>query len=133
MLDWLKSLLKPSSSSKDPLGQRGENMAARYLQRQGYKIITRNFRAPVGEIDIIARQGKTLVFCEVKTRVDEDPRPEDQVNNGKQHRITKAAKYYLTRFGGPQPDARFDVIAIIWPARCEPIIRHTQSAFEATF
>ncbi len=132
MIEWLKSLMK-STPRKDALGERGENVAARFLQRAGYKILTRNFRTPVGEIDIIARDGKTLVFVEVKTRTDDEPRPEDQVDTQKQHQITKAAKYYLSRFGSPQPSARFDVIAIIWPPRCEPIVRHIQSAFEATF
>lgn len=139
MFEWLKSLVGSSGEpgrirkKKDPLGDRGENVAARHLQRLGYKIIARNFRAPVGEIDIIARDGKTLVFCEVKTRIDDEPRPEDQVHGEKQHQITKAARYYLSRFGRPQPPARFDVIAVIWPPRCEPTVRHTQSAFEATF
>ena len=132
MLEWIKSVFK-SAPAKDPLGERGENVAARYLQRLGYKIITRNFRAPVGEIDIIARDGKTLVFCEVKARESDEPRPEDQVSGEKQHQITKAAKYYLSRFGTPRPAARFDVLAVIWPPRCEPTVRHTQSAFEATF
>lgn len=132
MFEWFKSMFNPAAA-KNPLGERGENVAARYLQRLGYKIITRNFRTPGGEIDIIAREGKTLIFCEVKTRVEEEPRPEDQVDHLKQHQITKAAKFYLSRFGGPQPAARFDVIAIIWPPRCEPIVRHTKSAFEATY
>src|SRR5690606_30551081 len=110
MIAWLKSIFQ-SNRGKDPLGERGENVAARYLQRLGYKIICRNFRTPVGEVDIIARDGKTLVFCEVKTRTDDEPRPEDQVNQEKRHQITKAAKFYLSRFGGPRPAARFDVIA----------------------
>ena len=69
----------------------------------------------MGEIDIIARDGKTLVFVEVKTRADDEPRPEDQVNGEKRHQITKAAKYYMSRFGSPRPPARFDVYAIVWP------------------
>lgn len=132
MIEWLKSLVK-SRPRKDPLGERGENVAARFLQRAGYKILGRNYRTPVGEIDIIARDGKTLVFCEVKTRIDDEPRPEDQVDAEKRHQITKAAKFYLGRFGRPQPAARFDVIAVIWPPRCEPSVRHTQGAFEASF
>ena len=131
MIEWLKSLVK-SRPRKDPLGERGENVAARFLQRAGYKILGRNYRTPVGEIDIIARDGKTLVFVEVKTRATDEPRPEDQITAEK-HQITKAAKFYMSRFGTPRPPARIDVIAIVWPPRCEPIVRHTQSAFEATF
>jgi putative endonuclease len=115
------------------MGDRGENLAARHLRDLGYKIITRNFRCQVGEIDIVARDGTTLVFVEVKTRGYDDPTPETQVNEAKQHQLTKAGKIYLSRFGAPQPPARFDVVAIIWPNGREPLIRHTPHAFEATF
>lgn len=118
---------------RDALGDRGENMAAKYLRNQGYKILERNFRCDMGEIDIVARDGKVLVFVEVKTRAYDDPTPEEQVNLAKQHQITKAGKFYLTRYGTPQPAARFDVVAIVWPQGRDPIIRHTPNAFEATF
>ncbi len=118
---------------RDALGDRGENVAARYLRNQGYKIIDRNFRCDLGEIDIVARDGKTLVFVEVKTRQQDEPTPESQVNEVKQHHITKAARFYLKRYGTPQPLARFDVVAIVWPEGREPQIRHSQSAFDATF
>lgn len=133
MLDWFKNLLaKRGTAPRDALGDRGENVAARYLRNQGYKIIVRNFRCELGEIDIIARDGKTLVFTEVKTRAYDDPTPEEQVNAFKQQQITKAAKLYLSRYGFPQPPARFDVVAIVWPTNHEPIIRHTPGAFDAT-
>ena len=130
---WLKSSGGAPAKQKDTLGDRGENRAARYLRERGYKILIRNFRCPVGEIDIIARDGRTLVFVEVKTRTADDPQPEDQVNATKQHQITKAGKYYLSRYGVPQPPSRFDVIAVVWPDGREPQIRHTPHAFEATF
>ena len=114
-------------------GGPGENLAARYLRNQGYKIIVRNFRSEVGEIDIVARDGRTIVFVEVKSRAYDDPEPEDQVNDLKRHQITKAAKMYLGRYGTPQPPARFDVVAVVWPNGRDPIIRHTPHAFEPTF
>ncbi len=114
-------------------GRRGEHAAARYLRKLGYKIILRNFACAVGELDIIAREGKTLVFVEVKTRADDDPTPETQVNAAKQHQITKAARFYLARYGVPQPPARFDVVAVVWPEGASPKIRHTINAFDATF
>jgi putative endonuclease len=132
MRDWLKKLLAIGQPD-DPLGQRGENLAARYLRDLGFKIIERNFRCEVGEVDIIAREGKTLVFVEVKTRAYDDPTPEEQVNNEKRHQLTKAAKLYLARYGNVQPPARFDVVAIVWPAGREAQIRHTPNAFEATY
>lgn len=121
--------------ARDTLGDRGENLAARHLRNLGYRIITRNYRCPLGEIDIVARDGTTLVFVEVKTRAydDQGVSPEDQVNNAKQHQITKAAKYYLGRYGTVQPAARFDVVAVVWPDNRDPLIRHTPHAFEATY
>src|SRR5687768_17359105 len=96
---WWKSAA--GAPQKDTLGDRGENRAARFLRERGYKILIRNFRCPLGEIDIVARDGRTLVFCEVKTRVDDNPTPETQVNGFKRHQITKAARYYLNRYGSP--------------------------------
>jgi putative endonuclease len=132
MLEWVGALLKPGPA-RDALGGRGENAAATFLRNQGYKIIERNFRCQLGEIDIVARDGKTLVFVEVKTRLYDDPAPEDQVNQFKQHQLTKAAKFFLMRYGTPPPPARFDVVAVIWPTGHPPQIRHTTDAFEATY
>jgi len=73
------------------------------------------------------------VFVEVKTRAQDDPTPEEQVNLAKQHQLTKAGRFYLGRYGTPQPPARFDVVAVIWPQNHRPQIRHTKSAFQATF
>src|SRR6185295_13802738 len=128
MVKWLAKFrtIFRSTPRTDPLGERGENVAAKFLRNLGYKILERNYRTALGEIDIIARDGKTLVFVEVKTRMYDDPTPEEQVNLTKQHQITKAAKTYLNRYGSSQPPARFDVVAVIWPADREPVIRHVQ-------
>jgi putative endonuclease len=132
MLAWFKNLFADSEPQRDALGERGENVAARYLRNKGYKIIIRNYRCEMGEIDIVARDGKSLVFVEVKTRAYDDPAPEEQVNLAKQQAITRVAKLYLSRYGTPQPPARFDVVAIVWPNGQNPIIRHVESAFDAT-
>ena len=94
MVKWLEKFktVFRSAPKPDPLGERGENVAAKFLRNQGYKILERNYRTSVGEIDIIARDGKTLVFVEVKTRAYDDPTPEEQVNDVKMHQNTKAAK-----------------------------------------
>jgi putative endonuclease len=131
MLNRLKQWLGVKEAG-EMLGDRGENLAAKYLRNQGFKIIARNFRCVMGEIDIVAREGKMLVFVEVKTRQQDEPTPEEQVNAFKQHQITKAAKYYLSRYG-VQPAARFDVVAVVWPQKGTAQIRHTPNAFEATF
>lgn len=129
-MGWLSAIF--SSQNSKPLGQRGEELAARHLRSLGYKIIRRNFVSPLGEIDIIARDGGTIVFVEVKTREQDEPTPEDQVNRHKQHQLTRVAKLYLGKYASP-PAARFDVVAIVWPAQGKPVIRHIQHAFEATF
>jgi putative endonuclease len=54
-----------------PLGSKGEDLAVRFLEKKGYRILSRNFRTPVGEIDVIAEDRNTLVFIEVKTRTDD--------------------------------------------------------------
>jgi len=131
---WFKTVFKSAADKKvEALGERGENLAAKFLRNKGYKILERNFRPQVGEIDIVARDGKVLVFVEVKTRAYDDPTPEEQINQTKMHQITKAAKVYLTRFGQSPPPARFDIVAIVWPQGNDPIIRHHEHAFEATF
>lgn len=128
----LKKLLEKATNKDDQsLGERGENLAAKHLTRLGYKILQRNFKCKVGEIDIVARDGRTLVFAEVKTRADDNFAPELQVDAQKQFQITKAAEVYMSRFAASQPPARFDVIAIVWLEGREPVIRHHQNAFEA--
>src|SRR5439155_23887750 len=107
-LHWIKTLFRqlPKQPHKDALGQRSENAGAKFLRNAGYKIICRNFRCGVGEIDIVARDGKTLVFAEVKTRVDDEPTLEDQVNPTKQYQLTKSPRFCLWRYGTQQPLAR---------------------------
>ena len=122
-----------TQSRKAAVGAYGERVAAQHLVRQGMAVLCTNWRCRYGEIDIVARDGSMLVFVEVKTRAYDDPTPEEQVNTIKHHQLTKAGKFYLSRYGSPQPPARFDVIAIVWPQGREPQIRHTQNAFEATF
>src|SRR5437588_10344774 len=123
MVQWLDKFrtIFRATPPTDPLGERGANVAAKFLRNQGYKILERTYRTAVGEIDIIARDRKTLVFVEVKTRLYDDPTPEDQINPVKQHQNTKAARMYLSRFGQPQPPARFDVVAVVWPSGQPPI------------
>lgn len=128
MFSWLSALVKPNSPA-GALADRGENVAAKYLRNSGCRIIARNFTCPLGEIDIIARQGPTLIFVEVKTRTEDDPTPEEQVGPEKQMRLSRLARYYLSRFGTPQPKARLDVVAVVWSKRSGPVIRHTPDAF----
>ncbi len=97
------------------LGQRGEEVAERALIKQGYQIVARNYRTPQGEVDIIARQGKDLVFIEVKTRQSLSfGEPQEAVSPHKQARLKKVASYYLMQKGLLDAPVRFDVVAITW-------------------
>ena len=111
------------------LGKWGEEAAVDYLRGQGMKILERNFRTPLGEIDIIARCGKSLLFVEVKTRRGSlFGSPQEAVGKRKQRQIIHAAQWYLQNRPSPlQP--RFDVIAV--HARGEKaVIDHIPEAFE---
>lgn len=118
---------------KKTLGQRGEAAAARYLRRRGYKILARGDRCGPGELDLVALDGKTIVFIEVKTRQSQQAgHPSDAVDEVKQRRLTRLAVTFLKRHGLLECPARFDVIAITWPAdKWFPVIEHIQNAFDA--
>lgn len=95
------------------LGALGENAAAEYLRRRGYRILERNYRFRRNEIDIIARDRGTLCFIEVKTRTTQEKGdPLEAVTPVKQQEIIKAAKAYLAFSGSMDDDCRFDVIAV---------------------
>jgi putative endonuclease len=125
----LKSLLGPQ-----PLGRRGEDAAALYLKNTGYIIIARGHRDNVGEIDLIAVDGRTIVFIEVKTRTSHDAgHPADAVDDKKQQRLTRLALSYMKRHDLLECSARFDVVAVTWPDdKGKPTIEHFQNAFEPT-
>ena len=124
---WLRSL-RPSAS----LDQRGERAAARHLKRQGYKIIHRRLRLGGGELDLIAVDGRTLVFVEVKTRASHDKgHPAEAVDEAKQRQLARLGLMYLKRHDLLEHAARFDIVAITWPEGARrPTIEHYRSAFE---
>jgi len=96
-----------------PLGRTGERLAERHLKRSGYRLLARNFRAAGAEIDLVAADGDTIVFVEVKTRLDiKAGRPEEAVDSHKQERIRRAAEIYLSRHRAHHAPVRFDVVAI---------------------
>ena len=94
-------------------GQKAEGMAARYLKRCGYTIIARNHRTRCGEIDIIAREGETLVFIEVKARTSNRyGSAKSAVTPHKQRQISKVALAYLQMTDQSHVKARFDVVTV---------------------
>ena len=127
----LRAWLAGRFSSKKSLGDRGEVAAARYLKRSGFRILERSHDSPLGEIDIIAVDSRTVVFVEVKTRTSADSgRPTDAIDANKQRRMTQAALAYLKSHRLLENAARFDVVAVTWPANEKrPQIEHFPNAF----
>lgn len=116
-----------------PLGWRGERAAERFLRRKKYLIIARSLRSRMGEIDLIAVDGKTLVFVEVKTRKSHHAgHPADAVTARKQQKLTRLALIYMKRHDLLDTPARFDVVAVTWAEGSRrPLIEHFENAFEA--
>jgi putative endonuclease len=135
--DWLlriRSWLGFAARARDDrLGARGERAAERFLKRLGYKIVARGERSRLGELDIVAVDGRTVVFVEVKTRTGTDAgEPLDAVTPEKQRRLTQAALAFLKYRGLLEHRSRFDVVSVVWPADArEPAIEHIINAFEA--
>mgnify|MGYP001176841073 CR=1 FL=1 len=118
------------TSNKQSLGKDGEAHAQQFLKRLGYRILTTNYRAISGEIDIIAAENKTLVFIEVKTRRNANyGSPLEAVNLAKQEKIRRTALHYLAAQNGAYLNYRFDVIALLPVLGKEWHIEHVVNAF----
>jgi putative endonuclease len=116
------------------LGERGEAIAVAYLKGQKFTIIARNFRCKAGEVDIVARDGTTFVFVEVKTRrtLSCGP-PQASVTLFKQRQNSKAALTWLAKNRLHDAAARFDVIAILLREHQVPEIEHIRNAFDLAY
>src|SRR3954468_8087816 len=131
----LSSRWRSRFSSSPPrhlrLGTRGENLACRFLKKNGYKILYRNFKGRTGgEIDVVCRDRDTLVFVEVKTRTREDfGRPLDAVDREKRKRISRGGLAWLRLLGDPDILFRFDVVEVIIAEDAEPRLQLVQNAF----
>lgn len=124
---------KDCSGDRKTLGARGEEIAVAYLIRQKYRIIETNFRCRCGEVDIIARDGKTLVFVEVKTRRTASyGLPQLAVTPFKQRQISKAALTYLSKNRLMEENARFDVVSIFL-LDTSPTVDHIKNAFDLAY
>jgi putative endonuclease len=119
--DWLQELaerLGIRAAARRPgwrqrLGRRGERMAGRYLRRRGYRIVARNVRAAGAEIDLVAMDGETLVFVEVKMRRHLGAgAPEEAVDARKQQHLRRAAAAFAARMRADARPMRFDIVAI---------------------
>jgi putative endonuclease len=120
-----------TSDPRQALGISGENLACSELRRRGYAIVERRYRTRLGEIDIIAKDGNTIVFVEVKARLTDDfGGAAAAVTAWKQRRIARMAMDYLSRHRLHECPCRFDVIAIDFEA-AEPSVTLYPNAFDA--
>jgi putative endonuclease len=118
-------------NNRQRLGQSGEETVARYLEKNGYTILIKNYRCKIGEIDIIARDGADLVFIEVKTRSGLGyGSPAAAVTLRKQRQITRAAQWYLAEQQFFDVPARFDVISVLYGETNRQQIDHINNAFD---
>ena len=138
----ISSLSEVGVSSESParrpwwrrwFGNRSERAAAKYLRRQGYRIVARNYACPHGELDLVAVDSGCIVFVEVRSTGTEDAlKTAASVDDLKQRRLTKLALHFLQRHRLLGHPARFDVLILSWPTdRREPAIQHYRNAFEA--
>ena len=115
LINYLKSKFigEKSTSNKKITPNLGESIACKYLKKNGYVILEKNFRSRFGEIDIIAKDYEALCFIEVKSRMNTSfGFPEEYVDNRKQKKLFKTSQIYLTEKLIPDIDRRFDVISV---------------------
>ncbi len=145
MMDEILSITATNSPPGISLGVRGEVLAVDHLTKNGYRIVVTNFKVPVGrnskgvsvtgEIDIIALDGDTLCFVEVKTRRSDEFTPIiTSVNLRKQRQIIRTAKVYRRIFGVREVPFRYDVVTVLMPKHAETEIELTRGFWnEAKF
>ncbi|HJT79585.1 MAG TPA: YraN family protein [Chthoniobacterales bacterium] len=132
---WRKrfSRSKPLSNRPEHIrGRKGEDAACRFLRKNGYKILHRNFKhRRGGEVDVVCRQGEILVFVEVKTRANEDARrPFDDIKSFQKRQIARGAEVWLRMLDNPEITYRFDVVEVIDNGRHKPRCELIQDAFQ---
>ncbi|GAB3322505.1 YraN family protein [Geodermatophilus aquaeductus] len=117
-------------STTTELGSRGETIAAVYLTDAGLSVLDRNWRCRDGELDIVAREGTAIVFCEVKTRrATGFGHPVEAVTPVKQRRLRLLAQRWLAAHDEHAPDLRFDVVGVLVRPAAPALVTHLRGAF----
>jgi putative endonuclease len=120
-------------NKQQKFGRESEELAARHLKKNGYKILERNYRTELGEIDIIAKQKKTIVFVEVKARKTKRfGSPKEAITPKKQLKISMVALLYLKKTSQSNARARFDVVTVAGQYR-RPEVEIIKNAFELAY
>lgn len=117
-------------ATKDELGRRGEELAARFLEQQGMVVLSRNWRCPLGELDVVATDADRLVVCEVKTRAGTRfGEPAEAVTGRKAARIRRITQAWLSAHRMGWVEVRFDVLAILAVPGGAVTVHHYRAAF----
>ena len=112
------------------LGRHGELIAAAYLTDEGLQVLDRNWRCREGELDLVAREGDAIVFCEVKTRRGTGfGHPVEAVTPAKQRRLRTLAQRWLAAHDSHAPDLRFDVVGVLVRPSGPALVTHLPAAF----
>ena len=123
---------KPSETSRQHLGRQSERLAAQFLAAQGYAIEAANVRVPGGELDLVAREGRTLCFVEIgSTSSDGWGGPLATIDAGKRRRFIRAVRWHLARRRERPLEIRFDVVAVTWRVLDPPAVELIRGAFDA--
>lgn len=121
-----------AGGARQRAGLRGERLAEAYLRRLGYRTVARRARAGRGELDLVMRDGRTVVFVEVKFRSDAAAQPQYAVNAGKRRHLTSAARSFLAARGWEDAACRFDIVTLLPDGNGEPRVTHFPGAFAPT-
>ncbi len=133
LLSRLRPWRWPLELTRRARGVRSEQLARHFLTSQGYAIRETNVRFPVGEIDVVAEEGQTLCFVEVRsTSSSRWGGPLASITDRKRQRLIRAAQWYLQRLRTLPPASRFDVVAIQWEGPQAPTIDLIRDAFWTT-
>ena len=120
------------AGDRDSLGRRGEAEAEKYLRGIGYRIVGRRERVLRGDIDLVALDGRTVVFVEVRSRSDtEHGHPAETVGPKKRQRMVDLANAYIRRHRLEDCSVRLDVVTVTFAAAAPPVVEHFQNAFES--
>ena len=120
----------PHPDHRAALGAYGERVAVRALTDAGLQVLDRNWRCRDGELDLVAREGAALVFCEVKARTGTGfGHPTEAVTPAKRRRLRLLARAWLAAHDEHAPDLRFDVVGVHVPPAGPPRVTHLRNAF----
>lgn len=117
--------MRTTAQARQAIGAYGEEVAARHLREQGMSVLERNWRCPEGEVDIVLRDGATLVVCEVKTRTSlRAGTPHEAISDVKLDRLKRLGERWAAERGIRPDGIRVDLVAVVRPRRGPALVEH---------